>query len=172
MPWMTIYPLASSFSYDKDGDKYKGTQWIIHNLIDAVAKGGCFMVGIGPDKTGCFHPKAVEQLEETGKWLQVNGEGIYNTRACEVWKEGNTLFTRSKDNKTVFAIVEQFPENELSIEAVTPEKGSDIYLSGYPKPLKWKRKDGKTVIIIPEELRNEANRPCKYAYTFKLRTKS
>jgi alpha-L-fucosidase len=171
MPWMTIYPLASSFSYDKKGDNYKGTQWIIHNLIDAVAKGGCFMVGIGPNKTGLFHPKAVEQLEETGKWLQVNGEGIYNTRACEIWKEDATLFTRSKDDKTVFAIVEQFPENELSIEAVTPKKGSDIYLLGYTKPLKWKIKDGKTVIAIPAELRNEAKRPCKYAYTFKITKK-
>jgi alpha-L-fucosidase len=168
MPWMTIYPLASSFSYDKNGDNYKGAQWIIHNLVDAVAKGGCFMVGIGPNKKGCFHPKAVEQLEETGKWLQVNGEGIYNTRACEIWKEGETLFTRSKDDKTVFAIVEQFPENELTVEAVTPLKGSEIYLLGYSKPLKWKLKDGKTVISIPEELRDEANRPCKYAFTFKI----
>jgi alpha-L-fucosidase len=168
MPWMTIYPLASSFSYDKSGDNYKGAQWIIHNLIDAVAKGGCFMVGIGPNKTGKFHPKAVEQLEETGKWLQVNGEAIYDTRTCEIWKDGNTLFTRSKDNKTVFAIVEQFPENELSIEAIRPKMGSDIYLLGYPKPLKWNINDDKTVIAIPDELRNEANRPCKYAYSFRI----
>ncbi|MDR1552314.1 MAG: alpha-L-fucosidase [Prevotellaceae bacterium] len=169
MPWMTIYPLASSFSYDKNGDKYKGAQWIIHNLIDAVAKGGSFMVGIGPDKTGRFHPKAVEQLEETGKWLKINGEGIYNTRACEIWQKKDIRFTRTKDNKTVFAFVEQLPKNELVIESVTPKKGSKIYLLGYSKPLKWNSIDGKIIISLPKELQDEANLTCKYAYTFKIK---
>jgi alpha-L-fucosidase len=168
MPWMTIYPLASSFSYDRNGDKYKGTSWIIRNLIDAVAKGGCFMVGIGPDGTGKFHPKAIEQLEETGKWLKVNGEGIYGTRARDVWKEENIRFTRTKDNKTVFAFVEKWPGNELVIESVTPKKKSKIYLLGYSKPLKWNGVNGKITIMIPEELQKDENRPCKYAYTFKI----
>jgi alpha-L-fucosidase len=169
MPWMTIYPLASSFSYDKDGNNYKGTRWIVHNLIDAVAKGGSFMVGIGPDKTGRFHPKAVEQLEETGRWLKINGEGIYNTRACEIWKEGDIRFTRTKDNKTVFAIVEEWPGNKLTIESVTPKKGSKVYLLGYSKPLKWTIENGQTTVLLPEKLQEEANRPCNYAYTFKIR---
>ncbi|MDR1383977.1 MAG: alpha-L-fucosidase [Planctomycetaceae bacterium] len=168
MPWMTIYPLASSFSYDKDAGKYKGAPWIIHNLIDAVAKGGNFMVGIGPDKTGRFHPKAVEQLEETGKWLQVNGEGIYNTRANEVWKEDETLFTRTKDKKTVFAFVEKWPENKLEIKSVSPRKGSKIYLLGYSSPLKWSATETGVKIILPKKLQSPANRPCDYAWTFKI----
>ena len=90
VPWMVIYPLGSDFSYDPDPAKYKGAGWIIRNLLDSVAKGGSFQVGIGPDGTGKFHPTAVEQLKEAGAWLKVNGEGVYATRARDqaLWSEG------------------------------------------------------------------------------------
>jgi alpha-L-fucosidase len=173
MPWMTIYPLASSFSYDKNGDKYKGAPWIIHNLIDAVAKGGSFMVGIGPDKTGRFHPKAIEQLEETGQWLKVNGEGIYDTRARDIWQEGDSIrFTRTKDNRYVFAFIEKWCGNELVIQSVAPPKRSKVYLLGYAKPLKWSPFGKGIKIQIPSELQDPENRPCPHAWGFKIRIKN
>jgi alpha-L-fucosidase len=71
-----------------------GAAWIIHNLIDAVSKGGYFMVGIGLDATGRFHPKAVEQLEETGRWLAVNGTGICGTKFREAIHHCSSLRTQ------------------------------------------------------------------------------
>lgn len=133
MPWMVIYPLASSFSYDKNGDNYKGAKWIIDNLIDAVAKGGSFMVGIGPDGNGEFHPKAIEQLEETGRWLTVNGEGIYDTRARDIWKEGHIRFTQSKDGKRVYAFINDLSSDVITIFSVQPGVGSEVRLLGYEK---------------------------------------
>ncbi len=47
MPWFVIYPLGSSFSYEREPEKYKGASWIVRNLVDSVAKGGNFMVGVG-----------------------------------------------------------------------------------------------------------------------------
>jgi alpha-L-fucosidase len=172
MPWMTIYPLASSFSYDKNPDRYKGAAWIIHNLIDAVAKGGSFMVGIGPDGMGRFHPKAITQLEETGQWLAVNGKGIYDTRPRETWKENDILFTQTKDGKHVFAFVEKWPGSELVVESVTPEEGSPIYLLGYDEPLTWTPTDTGVKINIPAGLQKPESRPCSHAWAFQLRVKN
>ena len=59
MPWMVIYPLGRSFSYEPLAEKHKGTQWVIFNLVDIAAKGGNFMVGIGPNGNGQFHPEAL-----------------------------------------------------------------------------------------------------------------
>src|ERR1039457_1199030 len=75
-PWFTIYPLGTDFSYDPDAAKYKGTAWIVHNLADSVAKGGGFMVGVGPSAHGEFHPEAIRQMKGAGAWLKVNGEAI------------------------------------------------------------------------------------------------
>jgi alpha-L-fucosidase len=171
MPWMVIYPLASSFSYDKDAKKYKGAGWIIKNLVDTVAKGGNFMVGIGPDGGGRFHPKAIEQLEETGKWLEVNGAGIYGTRARKVWKQGDGIrFTRTKDGKQVFALVLKWPGEELTLESVKPAPDGKVRLLGYREPLEWAPAKKGIRVRLPEKLQSPENRPCKHAWVFQIET--
>jgi alpha-L-fucosidase len=169
MPWMKIDLLGKTFAFDPDGNHYRGAAWVIHSLIDCVSSGGSFMVSIGPDEKGNFHPTAVKQLEEVGDWLKVNGKGIYETRARDVWKEDNLKFTRSKDNKTVYAFVEKFPEKELTVKSVTPKKKSEVKLLGYDKPLKWSFANGSGVRIeIPDALQSPENRPCEYAWVFRI----
>ncbi|MDR2683051.1 MAG: alpha-L-fucosidase [Dysgonamonadaceae bacterium] len=168
MPWMTIYPLGKSFSFDKNGGNYKGAPWIIHNIIDCAAKGGSFMVGIGPDGNGQFHPKAIEQLEETGRWLKVNGEGIYATRERDVWKDGDLYFTQSKDHRQVFVFTEKWPGRELIVKSVAPAQGSPLFLLGYPTPLKWTALEEGIKIEIPEALQLPEKRPCEHAWAFRI----
>ncbi|MDR3183263.1 MAG: alpha-L-fucosidase [Planctomycetaceae bacterium] len=168
MPWMAISVMAGQFAYDKREEKYKDAQWCIHHLIDCVAKGGSFMVCIGPDEKGKFHPKAIRELEKVGDWLKVNGKGIYETRNRTVWKDGGVKFTRSKDSKTVYAFVENFPEKELVIESVKAKDGSEVRLLGYDKPLEWKAGGKGIIVTIPDELQLPEKRPCGYAWTFKL----
>jgi len=173
MPWMVIYPLAKTFSYDPDASQYKGSEWIIKNLVDSVAKGGNFMVGIGPDENGLFHPAATSQLEEVGAWLDVNGEAIYATRARQgtLHKEGESIyFTNTKNLTHTYAITTQWPGNTLCINTVRPRTGTDIFLLGHYEALDWTYEDDKLIIKIPEHMQNEENRPCKTAYAFKIVT--
>ncbi|MDR1593280.1 MAG: alpha-L-fucosidase [Prevotellaceae bacterium] len=169
MPWMSICLLGKIFAYDPVAEHYKGTQWVVNHLIDCVAKGGSFMVCIGPDANGKFHPEAVRQLERVGEWLKINGEGIYNTHAREVWKSGDIRFTQSKDNKRIYAFVEKFSGKELIIPSVTLKKKSKVKLLGYSNPLKWQpTSDGGIKIEIPEALQTPENRPCEYAWAFRI----
>jgi len=168
MTWMVIYPLARSFAYDPDPAQYKGARWMIHNLIDVVSKGGVFMPAIGPDAEGRFHPEAVQQFEEVGRWLEINGEAIYYTRPWKYWREGNEIrFTRSKDKKYVYALVLGELKKEFRSRYLSPLAGSEIYLLGYPKPLKWKRQEGELVVEIPKQV--VLNPPCSYAWVLKLK---
>ena len=115
IPWFVIYPLGSDFSYESDASKHKGTGWIISNLADSVAKGGGFMVGVGPSSNGQFHPEAARQMRAASVWLKVNGEAIYATRPRdEFWSEGESIrYTRSKGRMFVYAIALQWPGQEL-----------------------------------------------------------
>jgi alpha-L-fucosidase len=168
-PWMAIALLGRKFSYDPVAKNYKGAGWVIHKLIDCVAKGGSFMVCVGPDETGKFHPVAVKQLEEVGEWLRVNGEGIYKTRGRSTWKENEVWFTRSKDSKRVYAFVQTWPsEKELLIPSVTPRKGSRVRMFGYKKPLKWTQMAQGVRLEIPVELQSPENLPCKHAWGFRF----
>jgi alpha-L-fucosidase len=171
MPWFVIYPYGKSFSYVKNDD-FKGVAWIINSLTDIVAKGGNFMLGIGPDSTGRFDPLVIQAIKETGAWLKVNGEAIYATRPREgnLWKEGDTIrYTRTKDNQTVYAISRSWTGRILRLRTIEPKQGSKIYMLGLAKPLEWKY-DKKTglEILFPAELQDESKRPCKIAWSFRI----
>ncbi|MDR0705046.1 MAG: hypothetical protein LBF88_08660, partial [Planctomycetaceae bacterium] len=75
---------------------------------------------------------------------------------------------RSKDNKTVYAFIEQFPKNELIIKSVTPKPNSVIRLFGYEKQLQWTTTDNGIKITIPDELQDPKNRPCEFAWGFEF----
>ncbi len=172
MPWFVIYPLGSSFSYESDPGKYKGAKWIIDNLVDASAKGGNFMVGVGPNGQGSFHPTAVSQLKETGKWLRTNGEGIYATRPRPVtlWSEGDLLrFTRSKDNRVVYCFALTWPGKTLGIRSLEPRQIRSVEMLGYPNELEYRRDPTRGLVVtIPDEIQQPSNRPCDYSWGFKI----
>jgi alpha-L-fucosidase len=169
-PWMVIYTLSGQFAYDPDGSRYKSGSWILSNLIDIVAKGGNFMPSIGPDATGRFHPAAIKQLEYVGDWLRVNGEAIYATRPWKHYKEGDSIrFTRSKDQKHVYAISLKWPGRELCLKHVKPREGSRIVMLGVRDPLPWHIDSTRGLVVaIPEYLQTERARPCRQAYVLKI----
>lgn len=197
MPWFVIYPLGRGFSYGGVGDQYKGSQWIIQNLVDCVAKGGNFMVGVGPDGHGRFSPTAVQQLKEVGQWLAINGEAIYDTRsrAGDLWKEGARIsfadpkseksdqpqevdnlpirFTRRKDERALYAICLAWPGSDLYLETVQVEEISKVTMLGMKTSLRWSKDTRKGMRIeIPLALQDKAKRPCNVAWTFKLEAKA
>jgi alpha-L-fucosidase len=168
MPWMAIYKLAGTFAYDPDGEKYKSGRWIVSSLADIVAKGGNFMVSIGPDGNGDFHPAAVERLEYAGDWLKVNGEAIYATRPWRHYTEGGDVrFTQSKDGGYVYAIALKWPGERFESRLLKPRKGSKIIMLGDKgrfggeRGLKWRtHEEGRLVVDIPGRLQDRRNRPC------------
>ncbi|MDR0815441.1 MAG: alpha-L-fucosidase, partial [Bacteroidales bacterium] len=137
-------------------------------FVDIVSRGGNLLLIVNLDGQGALPEVQEKRLKDIGKWLKVNGEGIYSTRAYAVSKENNVHFTRSKDNKTVYAISLDWPGKQLELKSVEPVAGSKIYLLGYDKPLNWSSKNGVTTITLPTNLQKAANRPCDYAYTFKI----
>ncbi len=194
IPWFVIYPLGRGFSYSGADDHFKGSRWVIQNLADTVAKGGNFMVGIGPDRNGTFSPTAMSQLEEVGQWLKVNGEAIYETRPRpgDLWKEGEDVslaesrpengeqpavtsengpirFTRRKDERALYAICLQWPGPTLRLRTVGAAQSTKITLLGVNQSLKWHDDtSGGMVIETPSALQDEAKRPCKVAWTFRI----
>jgi alpha-L-fucosidase len=190
MPWFVIYPLGHGFSYGGPGDSYKGSEWIIRNLADVVAKGGNFMVGVGPDRNGKFSQTALNQLAEAGAWLKVNGEAIYGTRPRpgDLWREGTQMsfadpnastgsaasgdipirFTHTKGGSATYAIFLQWPGSQLKLKTVQAKTDSRVMLLGVDKPLKWSNEPDGLVVQIPEALHDEATRPCKVAWSLKI----
>ncbi len=104
-----------------DGHDYKVANDIIGDLIDVVAKNGALLLNIGPRPDGTIPDEEQEMLLEIGRWLQVNGEGIYGTRPWFESGEGPTqvpegAFTDTK--RTVFTSEDiRFTQKEGAVYA-------------------------------------------------------
>ena len=102
-PWETCMSMGDSWSY-VENDNYKSTKQLIHMLVDIVAKGGNYLLNVGPDEDGQIPEAAVERLKEIGEWLKVNGQAIYNTRPLYPYAKGDKRYTQSKDGKFQYEI--------------------------------------------------------------------
>jgi len=50
-------------------------------LTDIAAKGGNYLLNVGPTSEGLFPQPSIDRLREIGEWMKVYGEAIYATQA-------------------------------------------------------------------------------------------
>lgn len=168
-PWETCMTMASSWSY-VPGDIYKPAGTIIHYLVDIVAKGGNYLLNIGPSPLGDYDTVAYSRMKEIGAWMNINSSAIYATRPVAPYKVKNICFTQNKDKRVNAIYLAGKEETKLPpvvrIKGIRPAKKANIQLLGVKKSLKWELVNGETVITIPASLQKSP--PCLYAWTFTI----
>lgn len=152
-PWESCITLGGAWGYVPN-DQFKSSTKVIHSLVEIVAKGGSLLLGVGPTKEGLFLQEQIDRLVEIGDWMKVNGEAIYSTRATDFYRDGETFFTKSKDQKTTYAIV-RLKENgpvpaTVEWKGNLPADRTEVKLIGENAKLKWKKEGDKIIVAIPE----------------------
>ncbi|KAJ1529325.1 hypothetical protein ONE63_006115 [Megalurothrips usitatus] len=85
-------------------------------LARTVSLGGNLVVNVGPTKEGTIAPILEERLTQLGDWLAVNGEAVYHTRAWTRPNDtlaSNVYYTQSADKKTLYALVLDWPHDNV-----------------------------------------------------------
>ena len=121
-----------------------------------MSKGGNLLLGIGPNGKGEFEPKVYENLEAFGKWLNVNGEAIYDTHPVEPFSEGQVSYT-AKNDRTIYAIYlpaknEKELPAEISVSTKMPGKPKASLVATRQK-LTVQSANGRLNVLIPKNLR-------------------
>lgn len=110
--WETCMNIGNSWGYKKKETKWKSSKEIIRNLVTIAARGGNYLLNIGPDGLGDVPEQAVECLNETGKWLSVNGEAIYGTLRSGLAPGWGEVVRKDNDrNSSLYLCVFDWPEN-------------------------------------------------------------
>ncbi|MGQ0738935.1 MAG: alpha-L-fucosidase [Bacteroidota bacterium] len=169
-PWETCMTMGGSWSYVPN-DTYKPARRLIHLLIKIVSRGGNFLLNIGPGPDGDWDPNAYVRLQEIGRWISVNGEGIYGSKPVAPYSSDNIYYTQSKDNKVFYAFwlsntdSINLPE-QVVLKGVPVKKGSVISILGTATRLKWETANGNTVVRVPSSLASKIN--SRFAVVLKI----
>jgi alpha-L-fucosidase len=171
--WEVCRSISPAFGYNwtDSEENSQSSEELIKMFIGIVAGNGNLLLVINPDRTGKLSEVQKSRLVELGAWLKVNGEGIYATRPWSTLKEGNNYFTRSKDGKFVYVHCIEWPGKTLIVKGISPVNGSVITMLGVNNPFQWKKTGTDLEITIPDNLQNESNRTCKYAWVMKVQVK-
>lgn len=169
-PWETCMTMGNSWSY-VPGDHYKSSQQIVQLLIKIVSRGGNFLMNIGPGPDGDWDPEAYKRLADIGKWIKINGEGIYSSRAVAPYSSENIFFTQSADGNNEYAFL--LPKEEavvlpstINIAIGNSKKVKHITLLGVKQKLSWKQQGDSILVTIPQSL--QSNSGLLYAAAFKI----
>jgi alpha-L-fucosidase len=111
-------------------------------------------------------------------WTSVNSEAIFETRPWKIFGEGpnnvsagafhgdtvaslgakDVRFTRTKDNRVIYAIILGLPKQELTIEALgfssktSPGRIAKLEVFGARQTPVWNQKENGLTIKVPESI--------------------
>lgn len=154
-PWESCIPLTNDWGW-VPRPTWKSPAKVINTLIEVVAKGGNLVLGVGPTPEGLIEPEAVQRLEAIGRWLNKNGQAIYNTTITPHYNEGRLWFTASKDGKKCYALY-ALPDGEQLPATLswTGNKPKSVRLLATGRKLKAQKQGNRTTVSLPKGLKNE-----------------
>ena len=136
-PWISDSFIGHWFwnsKYENGSMPHVESDFLAHYLIDAVSKNGCVQLVIPQRSDGTLNQTIIDNLLKLGRWLEVNGEGIYCTRPFRVYGEGPGIFKND----------EKIRESAYKRGYDYSKFGNDINYNS--KHLRYTQsKDGKTV---------------------------
>lgn len=167
-PWEETRGIGGSFGYNRNEnlDDYESSEFLIHYLIDKVARGGNLLLNVGPTADGRIPVIQQQRLRDIGEWLKINGEGIYGTRVWDnapVINEESTLFFTAKGDD-LYIISKKWDGKVIVVEELN--KPESITMLGYYGDISYSFSEGR-IEISPPALTPSDN-PSAYAWVYRL----
>lgn len=175
LPWQTDTSIGKNSWSHVTNWKSKTANELVDDLVDIVSKNGCLLLNVGPKSDGTIPDDQKDILLQIGKWMDANGEAIYDTKYWKTFGEGPTKVAKghhsegsnkgmssedirftSKGSK-LYAIAMDWPESgKINVKSLA--KGSefgninigDISMLGSAEELKWEHSDQGLMVQFPE----------------------
>ncbi len=140
-PWEACRGISQSYgnNWQDDESNVIGTRDFICMFADIVARGGNLLLLVNLDAQGDIPEVQKRRLEAIGSWLEKNGEAIYSTRIVSPFATEEVSYTRSKDSKTVYAVVKKLSGKVLIAHA--PKAGSEVRVLSTGASVRWEYKN-------------------------------
>ena len=181
-PWQTDDSMGP-WGYRKGAD-YMNADCLIDKFIDIISKNGNMLLNVPIKADGTLDDETTALLTEMGKWMDLNGEGIYGSRPWYKFGEGPTnemghrdivspytskdIRYTTKDGK-LYAFLLDWPGKgrTVTLQFLAPGnsrigKVTGVSMIGSTETISWEQHPDGLMIDMP------ATKPCEHAVALKI----
>ena len=150
LDWESCMTMNDHWGYNKNDKNFKSAEDLIWNLADITAKGGNYLLNVGPTAEGLFPSECVERLQAIGEWMAVNQAAIYATKPWVHWQEGEHIRYAEGKNGEVYVFFRDYAASKLLLKKISPHAGSTISMLGHAEKLPWRQTPDGIAIQLPQ----------------------
>lgn len=124
--WEVPATLNNTWGFKKNDHNWKSPVVLTRLLFDITAKGGNYLLNVGPTDEGLIPHESVDILNKVGNWMKINSESIYGTQPNPFnveFKWGNIT---QKPGKLYLGIFD-WPSSDFFLEGLK-NKVKKVYL--------------------------------------------
>jgi len=148
--WETCDTTNDSWSYAWYDQNWKDATEILHRLVATVARGGAYLLNVGPDGKGRIPTPAKQYLLEAGQWINRHPSVIY-AAGPSPWGHALAWGDVTTQNDTLSLVVFDWPQDgRLLLPGLkTPIESARIVTAAGETPVEWERHGAWTVFRVP-----------------------
>lgn len=150
--WETVDVTNDAWGYAWYDENWKSPNEILERLISTVARGGTYMLNVGPNGKGTVPQPAQKSLQAAGEWLKRYPQVVYNGEGSP-WRHALPWGDVIQQGSKLYLCVYEWPATgKLYLPGLKNKiEKSRLLKGGQSEKLKTVQNGGWTVVHIPYE---------------------
>ncbi len=148
--WETCDTNNDSWSYAWYDTNFKSPKELLNRLVSTVARGGTYLLNVGPDGNGVIPAIGAKFLKEVGVWIKKYPQVVYKAGSSPWGHAFPWGDVTSNGDKLYLSVFEWPADGRIYLPGLT-EKNLQIRILGQKKSnlIKYEQSNGWTIIEAP-----------------------
>jgi len=149
--WESVDVTNDSWGYAWYDNNWKSPKRILTNTISTIARGGTYMLNVGPAPDGSIPTEAQYALRTSGEWIKKYPQVVYKTKSSpwgHVMPWGDA--TVSDEGKINLCVYDWPLNGQLSVPGLQNNiKAAYLFINGKRQQIGTSKKNGWTTFYLP-----------------------
>lgn len=147
--WETCDTTNDSWSYAWYDQNWKDAREILRRLVATVARGGTYLLNVGPDGKGRIPAQAAKYLEKAGEWIRRHPQTVY-AAGPSPWGHAQPWGDVTTKSNTLNLVVFDWPaDGRLFLPGLQAGIAGAAIAGGSGAPVKWTSRGTWTEFQLP-----------------------
>ncbi len=154
--WEACDVINDTWGYNWYDKNWKTPKEVVTNLLSTVARGGTYLLNVGPAGDGSMPEEAVYSLKKAGEWIKRYPQVVYGVDGSP-WGKALPWGDAVVADSAMYLLVFDMPvDNTLYMHGFkTPIKGMSLLDGDKSVPVTWNVEGDWLAVKVPADLRSD-----------------